>query len=147
MGLLSLLPFSNLFPSPTYFISFLAKRISDKPFVWESVQPAESGSPSSAFGIWRHKMETYLSLFKEASKHVQAGPESGLDSVWLLLAPRANHRTSRLHLASSFRNYNPELLGPGWKAPAMAANGSCALRGHLQKWCSHWQALRTSQLV
>lgn len=74
-------------------------------------------------------METYLSLFKEASKHVQAGPEGGLGSVWLLLAPRANHRTSRLHLASSFRNYNPELLGPSWKAPAMAANGGAVPSG------------------
>lgn len=78
-------------------------------------------------------METYLSLFKEASKHVQAGPEGGLGSMWLLPAPRANHRTSRLPLTSSFTNYNPELLGPGWKAPAIAANRSCALGGHLRR--------------
>lgn len=131
-------------PSPN-LLYYLTKRISNKPFVWEYVKPAESRSPSSAFGIWRHE----LIIIWVCSKRHPDMSRQGLRVGWALCGCWLHwlitgHQGCILPPALET---NLELLGPGWKVPAIIANKSCALRGHLQRWCSHLQALRTSQLV
>lgn len=89
------------------------------------MQPAESTSPSSAFGIQRHK----ILLFEFVQRGIQNMSRQGLgwaDLVWLL-APRGGGGCwgeSQDIMAASHRQLSgtkPELLGPGWNPPAITA--------------------------